>query len=101
MAPPHCPACGAATHEWQTVPCSEPALRWTHVTLRRCPACGTGVTVERPPAAAHEIGAYAPGTPRLHSLARPILDRFDAQRLRFLEPWARPQATLLDIGAGR
>jgi SAM-dependent methyltransferase len=49
----------------------------------------------------HEIGAYAPGAPRLHWLARPILGAFDAQRLALLAPALSPGAAVLDVGAGR
>jgi SAM-dependent methyltransferase len=48
----------------------------------------------------YETGAYAPGTPRLHALARPLLSAFDHQRLSLLKPWAPPPVRLLDIGAG-
>ena len=96
-----CPACGGPLHEWRRVPCSEPALGDLQIPLVRCAACGTAVTDFEAPPEAHEIGAYAPGTPRLHGLARPILAAFDAQRLRILARAVPPGAMLLDVGAGR
>jgi 2-polyprenyl-3-methyl-5-hydroxy-6-metoxy-1,4-benzoquinol methylase len=59
------------------------------------------VTAYEAPPEAHEIGAYAAGTPRLHRLARPILRAFDVQRLKILARTVSPGATLLDVGAGR
>jgi SAM-dependent methyltransferase len=71
------------------------------VALERCVSCGTAVTVTAAGAELHEIGAYAGGTPRLHRFVRPLLRRFDAQRLALLRGHVAPGATLLDVGAGR
>jgi SAM-dependent methyltransferase len=49
----------------------------------------------------YETGAYRPGRPRGHGLARPVLAQFDRRRLALLAPFAGPPAQLLDIGAGR
>ena len=96
-----CPACGGVLRDWRSVPCSEPALGDSVIALRRCAACGTAVTVGAAPAELHEIGAYAPGTPRLHRLVRPLLHAFDTQRLSLLRGAVAPGATVLDVGAGR
>jgi 2-polyprenyl-3-methyl-5-hydroxy-6-metoxy-1,4-benzoquinol methylase len=96
-----CPACGGALRAWQIVPCSEPALGDRRIALERCVSCGTAVTVAAAGPELHQIGAYSPGTPRLHGLVRPLLHAFDAQRLALLRPRVAPDATLLDVGAGR
>jgi SAM-dependent methyltransferase len=83
------------------VPCSEPALGEEPIPLARCASCGTAVTLADAPPEVHEIGAYAPGTPRLHRLARPILSAFDAQRLAILRRAVPAGSTLVDVGAGR
>jgi 2-polyprenyl-3-methyl-5-hydroxy-6-metoxy-1,4-benzoquinol methylase len=49
----------------------------------------------------HDSGAYTPQAPRLHVLARPLLDLFDRQRLTLLRSHIPPPARLLDAGAGR
>jgi len=49
----------------------------------------------------HDSGAYSPGTPRLHRLARPILSAFDRQRLALIRRHRPPPGRLLDAGAGR
>jgi len=47
------------------------------------------------------MGAYAPGPPRLHALARPLLKAFDRQRLALIGRLVPPPGRLLDAGAGR
>ena len=69
--------------------------------LRRCQRCGSAVTLGEEPEQLYETGAYRPGTPRLHALARPVLQVFDRQRLALLRDLAPPPARLLDVGAGR
>jgi SAM-dependent methyltransferase len=96
-----CPACGRAVVDWISVGSSEPVLAGRRFELRRCPACGTAVTVGAPPPALHESGAYSPGAPRLHALARPLLAAFDRQRLMLLRSHCPPPGRLLDAGAGR
>jgi SAM-dependent methyltransferase len=69
--------------------------------LLRCGACGSAVTAGEPVPELHDAGAYGSGPPRLHGLARPILDRFDRRRLALVGEVAQPPAQLLDAGAGR
>jgi SAM-dependent methyltransferase len=85
------------------VPPSDPALRLQLISLARCSACGTAVTDERAASTGdlYEVGAYRPGTPRLHGLVRPLLGRFDHARLDMLRPLVLPPARILDAGAGR
>jgi 2-polyprenyl-3-methyl-5-hydroxy-6-metoxy-1,4-benzoquinol methylase len=59
------------------------------------------VTLGELPSGLHETGAYRPGAPRLHRLARPALALFDRQRLSLVRSLASPPARLLDVGAGR
>jgi SAM-dependent methyltransferase len=59
------------------------------------------VTLGDIPSGLYEAGAYRPGDPRLYALARPLLGRFDRQRLAFVRTLAPPPARLLDAGAGR
>jgi SAM-dependent methyltransferase len=68
--------------------------------LRRCGDCGSAVT-DGPVGNLHDSGAFRAGTPRLHALARPLLVRFDAQRLDLLGRLAGPGARVLDAGAGQ
>jgi SAM-dependent methyltransferase len=79
---------------------SEPKLADVRYALRRCVDCGTAVT-DGPTADLHDSGAFRAGTPRLHVLARPLLARFDAQRLDLLGRLAGPGARVLDAGAGQ
>ena len=89
-----CPACGGPISPWLRAGGSEPSDRATY-DLWRCGRCGSAVTVG--PAARPD--AYeSPPTPRLSGLARPLLSRFDRDRLALLGP---ARGTLLDIGAGR
>jgi SAM-dependent methyltransferase len=94
-----CPACGGPLVAWRSVPSAEPALGPACYELRRCPSCGTAVTVGDAPPERHETGAYAPGAPRLARTVGPILRGFDRQRLSMLR--TPPPARLLDAGAGR
>ncbi|MHB8659146.1 MAG: class I SAM-dependent methyltransferase [Solirubrobacteraceae bacterium] len=96
-----CPACGGVLVGWCTVPSAEPRLSRSTYQLCRCPHCATAITAGAAPAELHDSGAYRPGAPRLHGLARPVLGVFDAQRLRLLEKALPPPARLLDAGAGR
>jgi 2-polyprenyl-3-methyl-5-hydroxy-6-metoxy-1,4-benzoquinol methylase len=63
--------------------------------------CGSAVTGGSRPPNLYDTGAYAPGTPRLHAAARPLLAAFDRQRLSLIRPLEPPPARLLDVGAGR
>jgi 2-polyprenyl-3-methyl-5-hydroxy-6-metoxy-1,4-benzoquinol methylase len=99
--PEICPACGAGLRAWRTVPSADPTLGAARVKLRRCERCGTAVTGGGLPAGLYDTGAYAPGSPRLHALARPLLRTFDLQRLALIGRLAPPPARLLDAGAGR
>jgi SAM-dependent methyltransferase len=97
-----CPACGGPLSAWRSVPASEPSLVGQRFQLRRCGDCGTAVTAGPAPRGnLHDSGAYRPGTPRLHVLARPLLNRFDARRLELLGRLAAPGARVLDAGAGQ
>jgi 2-polyprenyl-3-methyl-5-hydroxy-6-metoxy-1,4-benzoquinol methylase len=70
--------------------------------LRRCDDCGTAITDgSQPTEDLHDSGAFRVGTPRLHALAGPLLDRFDARRLELLGRLAPPGARVLDAGAGQ
>jgi SAM-dependent methyltransferase len=83
------------------VPGSDPALPGDYA-LARCARCGTAVTLDPAPPAAHEEGAYGGGAPRGSGLAAPVLRAFDRRRLTFLaRAGARPPGRLLDVGAGR
>jgi SAM-dependent methyltransferase len=95
-----CPACGGPLSAWRSVTASEPGLAGQRFELWRCDVCGTAVTAGPAPDL-HDSGAFRPGTPRLHSLARPVLGRFDAQRLSLLRRLATPGARVLDAGAGQ
>ena len=77
-----CPACGAA-------PLVDAG------PLRRCPSCGSAVTVAPAREGARDEGRVRP---RGSGLAAPLLALFDAERLRSVP--AAP-ARLLDVGAGR
>lgn len=59
------------------------------------------MTIGTQPPGLHDSGAYSPGSPRLHRLARPALSTFDRQRLALLRSRVAPPARLLDAGAGR
>jgi SAM-dependent methyltransferase len=59
------------------------------------------VTLGDVPAGLYESGAYGPGAPRLHRIARPVLQLFDGQRLSLARSLVEPPARLLDAGAGR
>jgi 2-polyprenyl-3-methyl-5-hydroxy-6-metoxy-1,4-benzoquinol methylase len=59
------------------------------------------VTLGDIPSGLYEAGAYRPGDPRLYAFARPLLARFDRQRLALVRTLAPPPARLLDAGAGR
>jgi SAM-dependent methyltransferase len=95
-----CPACGGPLASWREVRSSEPELADVRYTLRRCADCGSAVT-DGPAGDLHDSGAFRAGTPRLHALARPLLARFDAQRLDLLGRIAGPGARVLDAGAGQ
>jgi len=113
--PRPCPACGGPLAPWIAVPASEPALAGVRYRLWRCGICGSAVTAGGGGSGLgggepglwggepglYESGAYRPGDPRLHRLARPLLARFDARRLSLLARAAPPPARLLDVGAGR
>jgi SAM-dependent methyltransferase len=96
-----CPACGGELRPWRSVRSSEPALGAERFELWRCGRCGTAVTQGGSDPALYEAGAYRPGTPRLHTLARPLLGLFDRRRLALLKALIPPPARLLDAGAGR
>ncbi|MFL5822014.1 MAG: class I SAM-dependent methyltransferase [Solirubrobacteraceae bacterium] len=99
-----CPACGGPLMPWRMVPASDPALAPAEYQLSRCSRCATAVTDGAGPDtsdALHQTGAYRPGTPRLHRLARPVLAAFDRQRLALVRTVASPGARLLDAGAGK
>ena len=97
--PAGCPACGARLAPWRHAPAADAGA--PAVALARCPACGTGVTLDPAPADVHEAGDYAPGVPRGARLAAPVLRAFDRQRLGLLRRAVPPPARLLDAGAGR
>jgi SAM-dependent methyltransferase len=59
------------------------------------------VTAGEPEPGLYETGAYRPGTPRMHTLARPLLAAFDWQRLSLLARLVAPGGRVLDVGAGR
>jgi SAM-dependent methyltransferase len=59
------------------------------------------VTLGDAPTGLHESGAYRPGPPRLHRIARPALRLYDRQRLSLVRSLVQPPARLLDAGAGR
>jgi 2-polyprenyl-3-methyl-5-hydroxy-6-metoxy-1,4-benzoquinol methylase len=86
---------------WRAVPASDPALDRSWFALARCARCGTAVTLGDLPTGLYAAGAYRPGDPRLYALARPLLGRFDRQRLALVRTVAPPPARLLDAGAGR
>jgi SAM-dependent methyltransferase len=95
-----CPACGEPLSAWRSVRSSEPALSSERFALLRCAACGTAVT-PGPMPDLHDSGAFAAGNPRLLALARPLLERFDAQRLALLARLAAPGGRIVDAGAGQ
>jgi SAM-dependent methyltransferase len=82
-------------------PASDPVLGPRRYTLERCLRCGSAVTQGEAEPWLYETGAYRPGRPRLHVLARPLLRVFDARRLSLLASLRPPPARLLDVGAGR
>jgi SAM-dependent methyltransferase len=86
---------------WRAVPASDPALDGSWFALARCARCGTAATLGDIPTGLYEAGAYRPGDPRLFTLARPLLERFDRQRLALTRSLVPPPARLLDAGAGR
>ncbi len=96
-----CPACGGPVRRWGSVPSSELVIASERFALVRCLTCGTAVTVGELTPGLYEAGAYAPQTPRLHRLARPLLQLFDRQRLSLVRSLVAPPARLLDAGAGR
>ncbi len=97
-----CPACGGRLSVWRSVTSSEPGLAGQRFTLWRCAVCRTAVTGDAAPSGdLHDSGAFRAGTPRLHRVVRPLLDRFDAQRLELLRRLAAPGARVLDAGAGQ
>jgi 2-polyprenyl-3-methyl-5-hydroxy-6-metoxy-1,4-benzoquinol methylase len=96
-----CPACGGELADWRWVPTSEPALGDTQFLLRRCTTCGSAVTVGAVPERLHDLGAYRPGRPRLHTLVRPLLRAFDQHRLTMIRQVSPGPSRLLDVGAGR
>lgn len=83
------------------MPSSEPLLGKVLYELARCPHCGTAVTLGSAPPALYESGAYGQDSPRLQTLAMPLLRAFDRQRLALLNGVAAPGMTVLDVGAGR
>jgi SAM-dependent methyltransferase len=95
-----CPACEGPLSAWRRVPASEPALAGRRFALRRCARCGTAVTVGAVPDL-HDSGAFRAGDPRLLALARPLLGRFDAERLALLGRLAAPGGRIVDAGAGQ
>ncbi len=95
-----CPACEGPLSAWRRVPASEPALAGRRFALRRCTRCGTAVTAEAVPDL-HDSGAFRAGDPRLLALARPLLRRFDAERLALLRRLAPPGGRIVDAGAGQ
>jgi SAM-dependent methyltransferase len=99
--PSCCPACCGPLRLWRIVPGSEPELAARRWPLWRCERCGTARTGGAAPVDPHDSGAYSPGAPRLHELARPALELFDRQRLRLLARHLPPPARILDAGAGR
>lgn len=96
-----CPACGGPLHAWRVVRPADPALGREPVPLSRCESCGSGVTGGPVPAGSYDTGAYSPGSPRLHALARPLLAAFDRRRLSLIRDQVAPPGRLLDVGAGR
>jgi SAM-dependent methyltransferase len=100
-SPATCPACGGPINAWRSVAASDPALGAKCYKLAQCGQCGSAVTLGAPPAGMYESGAYRPGIPRLHALAKPLLAVFDRQRLALVRPLAAAPARLLDAGAGR
>jgi SAM-dependent methyltransferase len=95
-----CPACGGQLVAWRSVRSSEPALAGERFALLRCQACGSAVTAG-PSVDLHDTGAFRAGTPRLFRVARPLLRRFDAQRVSLLGRLVAPPARVIDAGAGQ
>jgi len=96
-----CPACGGPLAPWISAPASDPAQLGHIYLLLRCGVCGSAVTAGEPEPGLYETGAYRPGTPRMHTLAQPLLAAFDRQRLSLLARLVAPGARVLDVGAGR
>jgi hypothetical protein len=97
-----CPACGGPLSAWRSVSASEPGLKGQRFALRRCPDCGTAVTDgSQPTEDLHDSGAFRAGTPRLHALAGPLLERFDARRMELLRRLAPPGARGIERAAAR
>jgi SAM-dependent methyltransferase len=90
LTTPACPGCGGVLSPWRSA---------GPLALLRCAACGTAVTADAPAVA--DSGAYGASSPRLASLAAPVLALFDRQRLRLVARLAVPPAVLVDAGAGR
>jgi SAM-dependent methyltransferase len=86
---------------WRAVPASDPVLDGSWFALARCIRCGSATTLGDAPIGLYQAGAYRPGAPRLHAVARPLLARFDHRRLELVRTLAPPPARLLDAGAGR
>jgi 2-polyprenyl-3-methyl-5-hydroxy-6-metoxy-1,4-benzoquinol methylase len=93
-----CPACGGALASWISARSAEPDSD-EPISLLRCSACGSAVTLTPAPPDAHDSGAYATARPRLSVALAPLLRWFDRRRLARLE--APNGARLLDVGAGR
>jgi SAM-dependent methyltransferase len=85
---------------WREAQSAEPEIAEGFLLLR-CVACGSARTAGPPLPAAHETGAYGPGSPLAERLAAPILAAFDRRRLALVRRTVAPPADLLDAGAGR
>lgn len=122
--PATCPGCAGALDRWRTVPSSEPRFAPARYELWRCGACGTAVTGNPVGSASpadppghdplasgadpracgpdlHASGSYRRRVPHLHRLARPLLDRFDRERLDLLARLCPAGARVIDAGAGQ
>ena len=95
-----CRACGGACSQWRTARGSEPSDTALY-DLALCSACGSAMTVQPAPPAAHVSGAYAARPPRFGRLIRALQRVLARDPVRLLRRGGVPSgARVLDAGAG-
>lgn len=95
-----CRACGGACSEWRTARGGEPSDTAVY-GLSLCSACGSAITVQPAPPAAHVTGAYAPRPPRFGRLIRALQSLLARDPVRLLRRGGVARGgRVLDAGAG-